>query len=710
MSAKPEFSRRKNEKALEIVQEMRLKIANQKLSEKELPNSETFAWFRKNANELEPFFKDSRYGGSSFSEGLKRLRERVARKFRKQPRRVPSDLEFWLKFLNELPLLEAELKRRISKDFSSDKVLRGFEKFNASFLEGELDRKKFVDAVSVCFDPATPERERLEFAEEDFSQNAKRLIRDFEAEASDFEFARNHEKLREEISKEIVLYSAKCAEELNAKSLKSEFFAEHAFLEKVEQLPHSEIADSIQTLKAEFLALKTAENANDIDFGFYENEFGKLKKRNGKLCEIAEIKGGKKPDSVWLQRQRERLENEIQAAAENFRDDLRASFGRRYEAWLKAELEKRNREFLKDLLERVEKFRQLEEMLSPILDEFAPIWKLSGENLNSLNSSYGYDLSRGFFQKSGFDLLRQYADLLQQDESIRELAELLGRHRREEVSYEIELRENVKIETEFRVAPAPKGQICGIETGNDISSVLPSELALYKHPATKDLFKLKFAQRQLLQYKYENVVQGEKAVTEFEEVQKAKREEKKGPILLCVDTSGSMQGTPEQFAKMLAFALTKIALKEDRKCFMISFSTEIATLDLTEFRQADGITKLLEFLQMSFHGGTDAGPALAHAVEKLKTEAWQDADVLMISDFQMGNLPQALIEEIKAAQKGGTKFHSLVIGSAGNETAIACFDNNWSYDPSDSKSQKRLVKQLRKLARNAENEGSEGDG
>ena len=361
----------------------------------------------------------------------------------------------------------------------------------------------------------------------------------------------------------------------------------------------------------------------------------------------------------------------------------------------KAELEKRNEQFLRQLLEKIEKFKKLEQLLLPIFDEFAPVWHLSGKSWRQIGQ--GWDLSQGFFQRSGFEVLSQYAELLQQDESIMELAELLGRHRREEITFEKEMRDKVVVKTVFHPRRAYKGQICGVETGNDISSVLPSELALYKSPATKKLFTLKFAQKQLLQYKYENLAPEKISEREQEEVEKQRREEKKGPILMCVDTSGSMRGAPERIAKTIAFALTKLALKEKRKCFLISFSTGIETLDLTDFEAANGIELLMKFLQMSFNGGTDATPALAFALEKLATQDWQDADVLMVSDFKMSALPRELVSKIKAEQEKQTKFHSLVIGNYGSEDVTAAFDNNWVYNPSDSDAQRKLVRQIKSL-------------
>ena len=98
-----------------------------------------------------------------------------------------------------------------------------------------------------------------------------------------------------------------------------------------------------------------------------------------------------------------------------------------------------------------------------------------------------------------------------------------------------------------------------------------------------------------------------------------------------------MHGTPEQVAKTLCFALLKIAIQENRKCYLISFSTGIQTLNLTDLKNS--LNLILDFLSMSFHGGTDASPALEEALRMLNTNDYKEADVLMISDFVMSSLP-----------------------------------------------------------------------
>ncbi|MDE6351159.1 MAG: hypothetical protein K2K67_09180, partial [Treponemataceae bacterium] len=102
-----------------------------------------------------------------------------------------------------------------------------------------------------------------------------------------------------------------------------------------------------------------------------------------------------------------------------------------------------------------------------------------------------------------------------------------------------------------------------------------------------------------------------------------------------------------------------------------------------------------QFLRMSFHGGTDATPALNHALKLLKENEWKNADVLMISDFIMQSLSDDMAKAIDTEKE--TEFHSLVIGASGNKTAIQCFNHNWVYDTNDSHAARHLAEQLHEL-------------
>jgi uncharacterized protein with von Willebrand factor type A (vWA) domain len=143
-----------------------------------------------------------------------------------------------------------------------------------------------------------------------------------------------------------------------------------------------------------------------------------------------------------------------------------------------------------------------------------------------------------------------------------------------------------------------------------------------------------------------------------------------------------MRGPPETLAKTFCFALLKIALKEARSCYLISFGLEIETLDITNLETA--LEDLIGFLSHSFYGGTDPRPAFEAALTLLETESFSSADVIMISDFLMPGLDEPTRRRIQEAKKNKTEFHSLLIGDsrdpAVNTQALQDFDAHWVYD------------------------------
>lgn len=405
---------------------------------------------------------------------------------------------------------------------------------------------------------------------------------------------------------------------------------------------------------------------SSLNFDFYEKEFIDQKKT-------------KKDEKSGEQKISWKSVEKIETLRRNFINDMEQNLIERKNMWEQNRIDEMRKAFLEELYKKIDNFIRLEKLLSPFIKTLGRLW----------------DLSESTFETSGFEILEQFLKLLDQDESLRELAELLGKQTRAQSLFEKEIRDKVVIKSEWHPKPAYRGEIDGLRYSNDISSVLPSELALLKNTAAKKLFQLKFAQKQLLSFKYQNDVLDSKEENIQEETS-VEKQEPKGPIIICVDTSGSMHGTPENIAKTITFALSKIAIEEERKCYLISFSTSIETLDLTDF-SANPIGRLVQFLRMSFHGGTDATPALKHAVKMLSENEWKNADVLMISDFVMQTLDNDIKTQIESAQEDNTNFHSLVIGSSGNNAAINNFNHNWVYDVNNPQANRHLVEQIHEI-------------
>jgi uncharacterized protein with von Willebrand factor type A (vWA) domain len=164
------------------------------------------------------------------------------------------------------------------------------------------------------------------------------------------------------------------------------------------------------------------------------------------------------------------------------------------------------------------------------------------------------------------------------------------------------------------------------------------------------------------------------------EVNQRIKQREKGPFIVCVDTSQSMMGRPEEIAKVLTLGILKMAIASNRRAYLISFSTGIKTIDLYDI--ANSVDELAAFLQMSFYGGTDATLALYEALRQLKSYDYQDADVLMISDFVMYKIDQDILNEVAHFQHNkNTEFHSLALAREANAELLSRFDTNWIYDP-----------------------------
>lgn len=567
-------------------------------------------------------------------------------------------------FFKNISTIQGDLKKAINGTSLAGKIVntvkRTFENFASPIFGSREERSQLVDSMADMANHVDPEELKIDVPDNKYANlagDALKAVLDYGGAAH---YVRTHKGVSENIQTDILEWIQGVQHKV---AMHDPFVKEFEFIEELKKKASSSVAEGFSKIVHNYKQLPSVSASkresiaeSTVDFKFYENEFGKLDSQKKDYAQKAEI----------LYR--------------NLVKDMELSLFERKNAWEMVQIELSRQQFLKELYEKIEKFKQLEKLLSPFIKDLGRLW----------------DLSTGCFQSSGFEILKDFADLLENDESLKELAEVLGKQSREQSLYEKELRDKVVVKTEWKSRPAYRGEICGVTYSNDISTVLPSELALLRNPSTKRLFQLKFASKQLLSFKYKNRIPEKHQVHEQEEVSIEKKEPK-GPILVCVDTSGSMHGAPERIAKTVTFALSKIAIQEKRKCYLVSFSTGIETLDLSDFTSVDPIQKLVGFLRMSFNGGTDAEPALRHSLKLLSENDWKNADVLMVSDFVMPGLNDDVRGLIEAEKERNTCFYSLVIGSSGNRNTIESFNHNWAYDTADPHAQRHLVQQLHEL-------------
>ena len=322
---------------------------------------------------------------------------------------------------------------------------------------------------------------------------------------------------------------------------------------------------------------------------------------------------------------------------------------------------------------KVQEYQKLLQLISPFSDYL------------------GWDMSRSLWEDSSFDVIQQYQELLEDEKSIQELADLLGNLREAEIEMEEETFEKTIIRQEWITDELTPAEITGIKESGDLNHLLSSEAALLGDAATEDLFMHKWLGKNLLTLQFEDR-RLQPSNENYTEVNQRIKQREKGPFIVCVDTSESMMGRPEQIAKVLCLGILKMATRENRRAYLINFSIGIKTLDLYDI--ANSIDALAKFLRMSFHGGTDISLPLYEAIRQLKTQDYRDADVLVISDFIMYRVDQKVLEEVRYFQQNNaTQFHSLTLSNDPNTELLSYFDTNWVYDPA----KKGVVKELTKV-------------
>jgi uncharacterized protein with von Willebrand factor type A (vWA) domain len=298
-------------------------------------------------------------------------------------------------------------------------------------------------------------------------------------------------------------------------------------------------------------------------------------------------------------------------------------------------------------------------------------WSSVSEVFGQLQAeaSFGWDLSRGLLKHVGWAKVEQMNKLLKSLPQIAEIAKALGRAKSSDKELGPEERIMAKVsrvreELHWVDAPDARTHTDGIHKSDDIPRMLPMEGSLYLHPVFRKLWKAKFIERSLACYQVKGFAQRRKLTEEWvEEEQVVRKKLERGPIIVCLDTSGSMHGIPETVAKAITLEAMRLAHAEGRDCLLYAFSGygDVAEHDLD--LSPAGIESLCEFLCMSFQGGTDVSGPISAATRKLDGAKWKRADIIMVSDGAFDVPDETLHTLEEAKKKHGLRVHGLLVSS-----------------------------------------------
>jgi len=170
-----------------------------------------------------------------------------------------------------------------------------------------------------------------------------------------------------------------------------------------------------------------------------------------------------------------------------------------------------------------------------------------------------------------------------------------------------------------------------IERGADLGRLIPSELLALHHPQLRADFHRRLLEGAVLQYRLR------------EDEQKGK-----GPMVVCIDVSSSMQGDKELWAKAVSLTLMDIARRQRRLFRAVLFSSgpeSMKVIDLNrERRYQPELPKVIEMAEYFPGGGTDFQGPIDAAVGLIADKKLKRGDIVVITDGECQVSPEWLAQ------------------------------------------------------------------
>ena len=218
---------------------------------------------------------------------------------------------------------------------------------------------------------------------------------------------------------------------------------------------------------------------------------------------------------------------------------------------------------------------------------------------------------------------------------------------------------------ETRLPDAP-GELRGIRQSDRIDGMLGSEAAMLLHPVLHKLWRARRAEGRLLTYDSQALLVDWRPDTSQPPRQALAPPEPealaRGPIIVCMDTSGSMRGGPETIAKAVVLQALRTALAERRGCRLIAFGGPDEIVERELAQGPAGLATLLDLMGQSFDGGTDVQGPIERAIALVHQARWASADLLIVSDGEFGCTPATLARLDQARSTLGLRVQGVLVG------------------------------------------------
>ncbi len=261
---------------------------------------------------------------------------------------------------------------------------------------------------------------------------------------------------------------------------------------------------------------------------------------------------------------------------------------------------------------------------------------------------------RGSMYALPLDLVFELGNMLRTQPSLRKIVELAGRW-------------SVTLKRRFPRGHSRHGrhEVVGVETGGDVHRLLPSELSLLGrrlHPLLRIVALARIVERRALLWE----LRGPHLLG-------------RGPVIVVVDTSGSMEGPRVLVAKALVLALALRCWEKRRPMHVLTFGS---ATELSEFslRPDDEFgPRIRRCLRIAFGGGTDFDSPLERVAQLCEAKPWSQADAIFITDGHC-TVNQSTVERINAVKRArGLEIIGVLVAAGSGLERVA--DHTFRSEP-----------------------------
>ena len=238
--------------------------------------------------------------------------------------------------------------------------------------------------------------------------------------------------------------------------------------------------------------------------------------------------------------------------------------------------------------------------------------------------SYGF--GAGGEEKLGLAFDPRVTGRISNQDQFRKIVNLMGRYKAMSVGLKAE---------KVSEKPVPTR----VTQGNDLAKMVASEFSLLARPKTKRLFMKRFMEESLMQYDSSD-----------------EEPEGKGPVVILVDCSSSMNGKKQEIALAFTAELMRIALEQKRAVTAIQFESKIRSV-----HEMASSSDLIQFMQgaLKASGGTSFEEPLNKSLDITAQGEKREADIVLITDGMGRVTPRTTERMLRQNTSVGTRYFGI---------------------------------------------------